>query len=101
MPQFAGSDRIQSARVTATGTVLATSTGRMRSVYVRHTATAGDLEFRDGGAGGTLICTLYTPAVAGQRTFEIPGAGIAFGTDLHVTFSAGGPNAVTTFYAVD
>lgn len=71
----------------ATGAAtLYTGAGRIRGVYALPAATAGTVVFKDGGSGGTTILTINTAASVAAPTYhEIPGDGIAFGTDLHVT----------------
>jgi len=71
---------------------LYTGAGRIRGVYAVAAGTAGTLVFKDGGSGGTTILTIDTPAAAGATYHDVPGDGIAYGTDLYV--------AVTTTVAV-
>ena len=86
----------KSASVTATGTLVATEAGHLVGVYVRAAGTAGTLLIKDGGTGGTLLVTIATPAAVGGHYHEIPGNGIAFGTDLHATLTTA--DAATIYY---
>lgn len=86
---------VSSANATATGTVVS-GKGQLRGVYVRNTGVAGTVTFRDGGSGGTVILILNTPAQVGISALPLPGAGIVFDTDLHVTLTS--VDGVTVFY---
>lgn len=91
---------VKAANATSTATLVASQAGRLRGVYFRPGAAAGSVVFRDDGASGTIILTLNTPDNTGASVYsKLPGGGISFGTDLHVTLtnSAG----VTVFYAED
>jgi len=59
--------------------------------------TAGDIIFRDGGASGTNLLQFNVSASTNYPFYAlIPGEGILFETDIHVTL----PNLakVTIFY---
>lgn len=90
---------VKAANVTSTGTLVSSQKGRLRGVYVRSGGTAGSAIFKDGGASGTTILTVNTPAQVSAMYQEIPGGGIAFDTDLHVTLSQA--DGVTAYYAED
>ena len=92
-------ENVFSAEATATGTLVTAAQGRLRGVWVEAGASAGTLIFKDGGAGGTIILTLDTPAGVNMAYMAIPGGGIAYGTDLHVTVSNAA--GVTVIYATD
>ena len=87
---------VVAAAATATGTLVASAAGRLRGLYVRTTGTEGTAVFKDGGSGGSTILTLNTPAVEGHMNIEVPGGGIVFSTDLHVTLT--NVDGVTAFY---
>jgi N-acyl-D-aspartate/D-glutamate deacylase len=87
---------VKAARVAATGTLVAHST-RVKGLYVVATAVAGSVVLRDGGAGGSVIATIDTPAVVGAFPVDIPGTGLRFGTDVHAPLS--NVTAVTAFHA--
>lgn len=72
---------------TTTGTAAA-SRSRLRAIYVVHTATAGSIVFRDGGAGGATRLDLATVATDITPNYlNLPGDGILFRTDMHVTLT--------------
>lgn len=77
---------------------LVTTPCRLRAIYAVPGASAGTLTFKDGGASGTTRCIIDTPASATAAPVQItlPGAGIAFGTDLYCAVSNAG--FVTAFY---
>lgn len=92
-------DDVKSTQRTTTGTAHATR-ARLRAVYYVGAADAGTITFKDGGGSGTTRLTLTTPASAGTfatDTVSIPGDGILFETDLHVTVS--NATAVTVIFS--
>lgn len=86
---------VKSAVATATVTMYAGRT-RLKGVTLTPSAVAGSVVFRDGGAAGTVLLTVNTPAVAGMHDVFIPGEGVLFGTDVHVTVTS--VTSVTIFY---
>jgi hypothetical protein len=78
-------ENIVAANAVATATLQATQAGRLRGIYVNAGAAEGTLTFRDGGASGTTIAVFITPAGLQGFYIDIPGGGIPFATDLHVT----------------
>lgn len=63
---------------------------RLRGVYINHTATAGTIPFRNGGAIGTAMLTIPTPAAANTtRDVVIPDEGILFENGAYITYTAG------------
>jgi hypothetical protein len=62
--------------------------------------TAGDIIFRDGGASGTIRLRFNIGTGTQPIALPIPGQGILFTTDIHVTVPGTAPNAakVTVFY---
>ena len=88
---------VKSARANATGTLVAGPV-RLKAMHVSAAATAGTITFRDGGASGTTLCVVDTPALATATIdIEIPENGIRFSTDIHATLT--NASAVTIFYA--
>lgn len=77
---------VKSAHRTDTGTVVS---GRVRlmGLVLTNGASAGSAIFRDGGASGTVLLTVVTPASAGITPIDVPSGGILFKTDVHVTVS--------------
>jgi hypothetical protein len=63
---------------------------RLRGVYLIHTNTAGTIPFRNGGATGTAVLTIPTPASANStRDFVVPDEGIMFESGAYITYTAG------------
>ena len=59
--------------------------------------TAGDIILRDGGSGGTVRLQFNIPANTNNPFGNIiPGEGIRFDTDVHVTLPAAAK--ITVFY---
>ena len=89
---------VRSTRRTTSGTVVSGRT-RLRAVSLLAGAAVGTVQLRDGGASGTILCELDTPAsVTATVQFLLPGEGILFNTDIYATLT-GGTLAVTAFYA--
>ena len=88
---------VKSASNTATATYFNGPT-RLKGVYVTANATAGSVTFRDGGATGTALLTLTTPASATNNPFymQLPGEGIRFSTSLYANLTS--VDALTVFY---
>lgn len=78
---------VKSAYLAATGTAVASSRTRVKSVIIASTATAGSVILRDGGASGTSLLRIDTPAAALMMNVLLPGEGILFGTDVHGTLT--------------
>jgi hypothetical protein len=58
--------------------------------------TAGEIVLRDGGSGGTVLLRMNIPANTNNPFANIiPGNGIRFTTDIHVTLPASA--AITIF----
>jgi hypothetical protein len=63
---------------------------RVRGVYLIHTGAAGTIPFRNGGAAGTAMLTIPTPASANStRDVVIPDEGIMFENGAYITYTAG------------
>ena len=93
-----GFTTIQSTQLSADGAVVGGS-ARIKSIYVAHSGTAGTVLLRDGGATGTLRCTINTAAAIGEYQTIIPEPGIhcksSSGPYIAIT---GGVSFVTVFY---
>ena len=84
-----------SAHADATGTIYAGATN-LAGYQIAPGGTAGEIIFRDGGAGGTLLLKVNIPATPlTPISTLIPGNGIRFTTNIHVTLPASA--AVTIF----
>lgn len=87
---------VLSAHVDATGT-LVTGRYRLKGYQCLSGGTAGDIIFRDGGASGTIRLQFNVPANTNNPFANlIPGEGILFYTNIHVTLPASAK--VTIFY---
>jgi hypothetical protein len=84
-----------SAHADATGTIYAGATN-LAGYQLAPGGTAGEIIFRDGGSGGTLLLKINIPvAPLTPISTLIPGNGIRFNTNIHVTLPASA--AVTIF----
>ena len=91
---------VKSAHIEATGTLVSERT-RLKGYQCLSGGTAGDVIFRDGGASGTIRLRFNIPNNTNNPFSNlIPGEGILFTTDIHVTVPGTAPNAakITVFY---
>jgi hypothetical protein len=87
---------VLSAHIEATGTVVSGRT-RVKGYQCLSGGTAGDIIFRDGGASGPIRLQFNVPANTNNPFANlIPGEGILFTTDVHVTLPTAAK--VTVFY---
>ena len=86
---------VLSAHTEATGTMVSART-RLRGYQCISGGTAGDIIFRDGGASGTIRLRFNIGTGTQPIGLPIPGQGILFTTDIHVTLPA--TAKVTIFY---
>ena len=88
---------VHATTLTASGAVVA-GRGRIASIYAVAGAGAGSLVLKDGGASGTTVLTLATPAgVAETIHVDVPGEGILCATDIYLTLT--GVTSCTVFYS--
>jgi hypothetical protein len=78
----------------STGTMYSGATN-LAGYQLASGGTAGEIVFRDGGASGTVRLRVNITVNTAVISTLIPGNGIAFGTDIHVTLPTG--SAVTIF----
>lgn len=78
----------------ATGTMYSGPTN-LCGYQVAPGGTAGEITFRDGGASGTVRMIVHITANTAVIATIIPGNGIRFYTDIHVTLPAS--SSVTIF----
>lgn len=91
------SSDLKSARLTASGSVFA-GPCRMRGISWVSGASAGTVQVRDGGASGTVICTIDTPASnTASDNIMLPDLGMRCETDLYITLS--NVSFVTVWYS--
>jgi hypothetical protein len=87
---------VKSSHVEATGT-LVSGRVRVKGYQCLSGGTAGDVIFRDGGASGTIRLQFNIPNNTNNPFANlIPGEGILFTTDVHVTLPTAAK--VTVFY---
>jgi hypothetical protein len=79
----------------ATGTVVSSRT-RVKAYHCISGGTAGDVIVRDGGADGTTLLQFNIGTGTQPITMSIPGQGILFRTNVHVTLPA--TAKITVFY---
>ncbi len=77
---------IKSAQAAATGVLVATP-GRLLHVHIVAAGTAGTAEFKDGGAAGSSKLLIDTPPAVGPVEVPVPGGGILFPNDIHLTLT--------------
>ena len=78
----------------ATGTMYAGATN-LAGYQLASGGVAGEIVFRDGGSGGTVRLRVNITVNTAVIATLIPGNGIRFYNDIHVTLPAGA--AVTIF----
>lgn len=84
-----------SAHRDATGTIYA-GAANLAGYQLLTGGTAGEIVFRDGGASGVVRLRVNIAATpTNPFSTLIPGNGIRFSTDIHVTLPA---NAVVTIF---
>jgi len=90
---------VKAAHVEATGTVVS-GRNRLKAYHCISGGTAGDVIFRDGGASGTIRLQFNIGTGTQPVSLLIPGEGILFATDIHVTLPGTAPNVakITVFY---
>ena len=87
---------VQATRLASSGVVSA-GRGRVMKVYIVGAASAGSVVIKDGGASGTTLLTINTPAGATlTQDVSIPGDGILCATSIYATLT--NVTAVTVFY---
>lgn len=86
---------LRAANATADGTLVA-GEARIKTIVIRSAATAGTVVLRDGGAGGSIKCTIPTPAVVGLFPIQVPAPGLLFTTDVYVDFTTA--DGIIIFY---
>jgi len=87
---------VLSSHVEATGTMVSGRV-RVKGYQCLSGGTAGDIILRDGGASGTIRLQFNIPANTNNPFSNlIPGEGILFTTDVHVTLPTAAK--ITVFY---
>lgn len=90
---------VKASHVEETGTIVSERT-RLKGYQCISGGTAGDVIFRDGGASGVIRLRFNIGTGTQPIGLTIPGEGIVFTTNIHVTVPGTAPNAakVTVFY---
>jgi len=83
-----------SAHRDSTGTIYSGATN-LAAYQILSGGTAGEVIFRDGGSGGTILLTTNISVNLVPIFSQIPGNGIRFNTNIHVTLPTGA--SVTIF----
>lgn len=78
---------VKAAHTEATGTMVSERV-RLKGYQCISGGTAGDIIFRDGGASGTILLRFNIGTGTQPIGLPIPGEGILFTTDIHVTLPA-------------
>jgi hypothetical protein len=78
---------VKAAHIEATGTMVS-GRNRLKGYQCISGGTAGDIIFRDGGASGTIRLQINIGTGTQPIGLPIPGEGILFTTDIHVTLPA-------------
>lgn len=86
---------VKAAHVEATGTMVSGRT-RVKGYHCISGGTAGDVIYRDGGASGTVKLQFNIGTGTQPIVMSIPGEGILFETDVHITLPTSAK--VTVFY---
>lgn len=93
-------DVLASTMHTATGQVQdvagnALTRTRIKGAYYV-ASVAGSITLRDGGATGSVIATI--PLGATTDSISLPGEGLLFRTDVHMTITGATVTGITFFY---
>ena len=86
---------VKASHTEATGTIVSGRT-RIKGYQCISGGTAGDVIFRDGGSSGTIRLQFNIGTGTQPIGLSIPGEGILFYTDVHVTLPTSAK--ATVFY---
>ena len=86
---------VKAVHTDATGT-LVSGRNRLKGLIVTPGGTAGDIILRDGGSGGTIRLQFNLSTNQSAFSFTVPGEGVLYITDIHVTLPAS--SKITVFY---
>ncbi len=71
-----------------TGSASLAAPARVKGIYYVAAGSAGSIVLKDGGASGTTLMTIATPASATATEYiAVPGNGVRFPTDVHATMT--------------
>jgi hypothetical protein len=91
------SSNIRSVQKIATGQAV-NGRARLLGVYFTHTNTPATLTLRSGGATGTVLLALTSPASADSQDLILPDMGILFEDGIHITVSTADITSVTLLF---
>ena len=86
---------VKAVHTDATGT-LVSGRNRLKGLIVTPGGTAGDINLRDGGSGGTIRLQFNLSTNQSAFSVLVPGEGVLYITDIHVTLPAS--SKITVFY---
>jgi len=86
---------VKAAHAEATGTIVS-GRNRLKGYQCLSGGTAGDVIIRDGGASGPILLQFNISTNLVAFGLPIPGEGILFNTDMHVTLPTAAK--ITVFY---
>jgi len=86
---------VKAVHLDATGTAVSYRT-RVKAYHCLSGGAAGDVIFRDGGSSGPIRLQFNIATGTQPITLTIPGEGILFYTDVHVTLPTSAE--ITVFY---
>jgi len=86
---------VKAIHLEATGTAVSSRT-RVKGYQCISGGTAGDVIFRDGGSSGPIRLQFNISTGTQPIGLEIPGEGILFYTDVHMTLPTSAK--ITVFY---
>ncbi len=71
---------------------------RLLGVYYTHNATPATLSLKTGGAAGTTLLAMTSPAAAGSQDLIIPDAGILFDDGIYIAVSSANITSITLLF---
>ena len=89
---------VKAAHLNASGSVFA-QPARVKGFSICATAsTAGTLQLKDGGSGGTVLIEVDIPSNSNPNSFYtlVPGEGVRFTTNVYATLT--GIASITVYY---
>ena len=91
---------VKSKHLSAAGSIYADRTRLKGFIVAPGTSTACTFEFRDGGASGSVLLKMDVPSNANPNSLSItiPGEGILFLTNVHLSIPFGSVTGITAFY---
>ena len=85
---------VKAKSLAASGSVFGGRT-RVKGLVITPGASAGSVELKDGGSGGTSVFTIVTIANGQVESILIPGEGVLFSTSVYAALTNA---SVTVFY---